>query len=199
MDVSQAVLLREALAGSGLPERADVFARALRRSTRSPGGLLLAGPAGDEPWHLTAHLDDEARFSGRADLRPTLLRWNVHPGDPAHLRVSLDRLTEARRGESVLVVTERVDPSALDPLLERIDDARHRGAAVFAVEEQRTELAGLATETLTMSDFTPGLASFDGIQHLTSLAIGRDDLAKERPGLRNRLGRLLDAWAGGPT
>lgn len=196
MDLSQAQLLRDVLEGTGLLEETDEFANALRHSTRSPNGLLIAGPASDEPWHLTAHLDDEARHAGNALLRPTLLRWNVHPGDPAHLSVGMERLIDTRRGESVLVVAETKEGDDLAPLLERVSDARHRGASVFALQDTASELSGVASETITLSDFPQGLLTFDTSQHLLSLAVGRAELNEGKPGLRSRLGRLLDAWTG---
>ena len=194
MDLSQAQLLRDILEGTGLLEETDEFANALRHSTRTPNGLLVAGPANDEPWHLTAHLDDEARHSGNQLLRPTLLRWNVHPDDPAHLAVGMERLVDARRGQSVLVVAETAAAADITPLLERIADARRRGAAVFALQDSESELSGVASETITLDDFPTGLVSFDNSQHLLSLAVGRAELTEGKPGLRARLGRLLDAW-----
>jgi hypothetical protein len=196
MDLSQAQLLRDVLEGTGVLEETDEFANALRRSTRTPSGLLITGPANDEPWHLTAHLDDEARHSGNQLMRPTLLRWNVHPGDPAHLAIGMERLVDTRRGESVLVVAETATDDDLSPLLERVADARRRGAAVFALQDVESELSGVASETITLDDFPTGLLSFDTSQHLLSLAVGRAELTEGRPGLRARLGRLLDAWGG---
>jgi hypothetical protein len=196
MDLSQAQLLRDVLEGTGLLEETDEFARALRSSTRLANGLLIAGPANDEPWHLTAHLDDEARHSGNEQLRPTLLRWDIHPGDPAHLSIGMERLADARRGESVLVVNETAADAELTPLLERIADARRRGAAVFALQDSASELSGVASETITLADYPRGLLTFDNSQHLVSLAVGRDHVAEGRRGLRARLGRLLDAWTG---
>ena len=194
MDRSQAQLLREVLEGTGVLEETDEFAAALRRSTRLPNGLLVAGPAHDEPWHLTAHLDDEARYSGDTRLRPTLLRWNVGPDDPAHLAHGMDRLVGARRGESVLVVAETQAGVDLAPLLERVDDARHRGAAVFALQDDESELTDVASQAITLNRYPSGLLTFDNSQHLLSLAVGRAEIADGRPGLRARLGRLLDAW-----
>jgi len=196
MDLSRAQLLRDVLEGTGLLEETDEFASALRHSTRAPRGLLIAGPADDEPWHLTAHLDDEARHAGNQLMRPTLLRWNVRPGDPAHLAIGMDRLVETRRGESVLVVAETAAAPDLAPLLERVTDARRRGAAVFALQDRQSELADVASETITLDDFPTGLLTFDNSQHLLSLAVGRAELTRGKPGIRARLGRLLDAWAG---
>jgi len=199
MDPAEAAYLREALAGTGLPEHSDQLARAIRRSTRTPDGLLLTGPAEDEPWHLTAHLADEARYSGIRELAPTLLRWNVHPSDPGHLRHSVTRLAEARRGESVLVVSDEPDGDALAPLLERVADARRHGAAVFGLQAQPSELGSVVNDCVTVSEYPPGLVSFEGSQHLLSLAVGASGAQAARAGLRARLGLLLDRWAGLPS
>jgi hypothetical protein len=195
MDLSQAELLREILAGTGLPDDAAVLARALRRSTRRTSGLLITGPPDDEPWHLTAHLDDEARYVGSDGIKPRLLRWNVHPGDPEHLSHGISALNDAERGDSVLVVADAESGKSMDPLLERVAGARKRGAGVFALQEEETELTGLATEVITLSNYHVPSVSFDESQHLLSLAVGRSP-AQARLGLRRQVSRLLDAWAG---
>lgn len=196
MDLSQAELLREILAGTGLPDDAALLARALRRSTRRSSGLLITGPADDEPWHLTAHLDDEARYVGTDGLHPRLLRWNVHPGDPEHLSHGISALSEAERGDAVLVVADAdVGQQSMDPLLERIAGARRRGVGVFALQEEDTELTDLASEVLTLSDYHVPTVSFDESQHLLSLAVGRAPVPA-RLGLRKQVSRLLDAWSG---
>lgn len=195
MDMHQAKLLREVLDGTGWTDRFAGFGRALR-TTRTPGGLLLVGPPEDEPWHLTAHLDDESRYGQIPELSPTLVRWNPPPDAPKHLSIGLDRLGETRRGESLLVVSDL--PSV--PLLERVDDVRRKGANVFCLDTGDRELEGLAHEVLTVPETDP-LVSFDSAQHLVSLAAGEVDperfSARESPrGFRARLGRLLDALSG---
>jgi hypothetical protein len=191
MDASQVGTLRELLSATGWPERTRDFARALRSRTRLPGGLLLFGPPGDEPWHLAAHLDDESRLSSLPELSPTLVRWRPPPGAPAHLRVGLDRLEAARRGETLLVVSEETAPEGL---LERVDDARRIGATIFAMDGDDRELRGLAHEALTVP---PGdsLISFEAAQHLVSAAAGEP---RARRGLRDRLAGLLDTITGPP-
>ena len=47
-----------------------------------------------EPWHLTAHLDDESRLSGIAALAPTLVRWSPPADAPPHLAIGLARLRQ---------------------------------------------------------------------------------------------------------
>lgn len=191
MDAQQVALLREMLATTDWPERTDDFARRLRGSTRDPGGLMLLGDPETEPWHLAAHLDDESRYAGLPSLAPTLVRWSPPPGAPAHLRVGMERLAEARRGETLLVVTPEVAPV---PLLERVDDARKTGATILAMDRGDEELRGLAHDQLSVPGAQP-LLSFDGAQHLVSTAAGHVEAAGRR-GLRDRLARLLDVISG---
>jgi hypothetical protein len=183
--------LRALLAPTGWPDRAWVFARALRTSTRARGGLLLVGTPDEEPWHLAAHLDDESRLSGIAGLAPTLVRWNAPLDAPPHLRIGLERLEVARRGETLFVVTPETAPS---PLLERVSDARRVGATILALNQGDAELDSLAHETLAV----PAAASpvsFTVAQHLVSAAAGDPDPRASR-GLRQRLAHLLDVVTG---
>jgi hypothetical protein len=209
--------LRALLAPTGWPERARVFARALRTSTKTRGGLLLVGTPEEEPWHLAAHLDDESRLSGIEQLAPTLVRWNAPLNAPPHLRIGLERLEAARRGETLFVVTPETAPS---PLLERVSDARRVGATILALNQGDPELDGLAHETLTMETPTaetltvetptvetptaetptapPGTASpvsFTLAQHLVSAAAG-ERVPHPRRGVRQRLAHLLDVVSG---
>lgn len=147
MDADQVATLRALLGNSGWLERVRVFGRALRTSTRSAGGLLVVGTPTSEPWHLTAHLDEESRLAGIPELMPTLVRWSPPPDAPAHLRVGLSRLEAARRGETLFVVSEE---SAPVPLLERVNDARHVGATILALDSGDPELDALAHETLAV-------------------------------------------------
>ncbi|HEY2130751.1 MAG TPA: hypothetical protein VGH77_26575 [Streptosporangiaceae bacterium] len=126
MDAEQVAALRALLAPSGWLERTVALARALRRP-RSPGGLLVVGTPDDEPWHLTAHLDEESRLASLPGLSPTLVRWAPAPGAPAHLRVGMQRLEQAGPGETVFVVSAEPAPAAL---LERVNDARKKGPRV---------------------------------------------------------------------
>lgn len=187
MDAGAVAFLREVLAESGWLERTRELGLALR-ATRSPGGLLLVGTPDDEPWHLTAHLGDEARLSGLPQLAPTLVRWSPPSGAPAHLGVGLDRIERAGRGETLFVVAERDAPV---PLLERVDDARRTGATILALEGAGSELAGLAHDALAVP--TGGPVSFDGAQHLVSAAAGE---LPRRPGVRERLAVLLERITG---
>ncbi|MFD9941621.1 hypothetical protein ACFWYW_08075 [Nonomuraea sp. NPDC059023] len=187
MDSGSVAFLRELLADTGWIERTRELGMALR-ATRSPGGLLLVGTPGDEPWHLTAHLGDEARLSGLPQLAPTLVRWQPPADAPSHLRIGLERIEAARRGETLFVVAEQQAPV---PLLERVDDARRIGATIIALESGDPELTGLAHEALAIPQH--GLITFDGAQHLVSTAAGE---IPQRPSLRDRLARLLDRVSG---
>jgi hypothetical protein len=189
MDAEQVAALRAVLAPTGWLDRTAAFARALRRS-RTPGGLLVVGPPGDEPWHLAAHLDEESRWSEAPGLSPTLVRWAPPLDAPPHLAVGMDRLEQAGRGETVFVVSAEPAPAAL---LERVNDAR-RSATVLALDQGDPELDQLAHEVLTV---TPGSApmSFDAAQHLVSSAAGRAGGPTTR-GLRQWLNRVLDTVSG---
>jgi len=83
------------------------------------------------------------------------------------------------------------------PLLERVNDARHVGATILALDEGDPELDALAHEALAV----PESLSFDAGQHLVSAAAGeRDATASASRGrsLRERLAHLLDTVTG-PT
>lgn len=192
MDATRVALLREVLASTGWVESTRSFARALCGATREPGGLLLVGTPDDEPWHLAAHLDDESRWNDRPALAPTLVRWAPPEGAPAHLRVGVDRIARARRGETLFVVTPQTPPL---PLLERTADARRDGATVFTIDGGDRDLEDLAHEALTVPT-TEEVVSFEAVQHLVSSAAGQPAVRASRPGIRTRLARLLDTVTG---
>jgi hypothetical protein len=189
MNADQVAALRMLLGPTGWLERASAFARAMRGSARTPGGLLLLGTPEDEPWHLAAHLDEESRFAGIPELAPTLVRWAPPAGAPRHLSVGLARLDEARRGESLLVVTPRAAP---DPLLERVSDARKSGATILTLDRGDRRLQEMAHEALAVEAAAP--LTFDAAQHLVSAAAGEGPAPGG--GLRARLARFLDTVSG---
>jgi hypothetical protein len=196
MNSDQVAALRALLAPTGWLDRTTAFARALRRSARTPNGLLIVGTAGDEPWHMTAHLADESRYSGIPELAPTLVRWAPAPGAPPHLSVGLDRLRSAARGETLLVVSQHVAPAEL---LERVQDVRQAGATVFALDQDDPELDQLAHESLPVRAAIAPL-SFDGAQHLVSSAVATEPGPSDPDRrLRSRLARLLDTVSGTPA
>jgi|ERR1017187_6275689 hypothetical protein len=210
VNTAQVEALRTLLASSGWVERTRYFARALRGRSRTPHGLLIVGTPTVEPWHMTAHLADESRLAGLPELAPTLVRWAPPPDAPPHLRVGIERIQQVGRSETLLVVGS--DP-APDALLERVADARKAGAAIFALDRGDDELDSLAHESLAVRpDLDP--VSFDGAQHLVSLAVGEEDYpgawSRSRPGpagqtgqlrlgdVRGKLARLLNAVSGSP-
>ncbi|MGW5058014.1 hypothetical protein ACWEQ2_12040 [Streptomyces sp. NPDC004096] len=196
MDAVRVALLREVLAGTEWPEATRQFAGALRGSVVSyGGGLLLVGTEGYEPWHLAAHLVDEAAWSGTPELSPTLVRHAARATDPAHLAVGPGRLSAARRGETLLVVS----PAAAGAgLLERVHDARRAGATVLALNTGDRDLAAMAHESLTVPQDTD--LDLDTVQHLVSAAAGENSLPapRGRRRLRDRLSRLADQLTSPP-
>lgn len=163
MDAVRVALLREVLAGTEWPGAARRFAVTLRRSVVPAGGnLLLVGTESYEPWHMAAHLVDEAAWSGLPELAPTLVRHHVLPGDAPHLSVGLSRLEAARRGHTLLVVAPE-QPG--EGLLERVHDARRAGATVLSLDGGDPDLGTLAHEALSV----PGAAAQG---HLPAVAGG---------------------------
>lgn len=189
MDAVRITALREVLSGTGWIEATRDFAGSLRRSvTRpaaAPGGLLLVGTEREEPWHLAAHLADEAAWCGVPELSPVLLRHTVREGAPAHLSVPVRRLERARRGETVFVVAAGAAPG--EGLLERVAGARRQGATVLALSAaEGSELLGVAHEALTAPEHE---VPFDIVQHLVSAAAGEE---APRGGWRRRLGKAVE-------
>ena len=198
-------MLRELLATTGWVERSRDFAQSLHKSGLTHGSLLLVGTPRAEPWHLAAHLDDEARFSGRLELSPTLLRW-APPGDaPPHLRVGIDRLGAVGRGETLFVVAPEAAP---ERLLERVADARRVGATILSIDEGDDELGDLSHDRLVVPRLVspeepvailglvgPGTTTvdMDTVQHLVSVAAGE---GSGRGSMRDRLARLLERVSG---
>ncbi|MET7443402.1 hypothetical protein ACWERY_01630 [Streptomyces sp. NPDC004082] len=196
MDAVRVALLREVLAGTEWLGATRRFAGALRGSVVSHGGgLLLVGTADYEPWHLAAHLVDEAAWSGTPELSPTLVRHGARASDPAHLAVGLGRIEAARRGETLLVVSPDA-PGA--PLLERVSDARRAGATVLALDEGDGDLRSMAHESLSVPAGQE--LDLDTVQHLVSAAAGENSLPvrRGRRRFRDRLSRLADQLTSPP-
>jgi hypothetical protein len=199
VDSARVLLLREALARSGWVERTTEFASALRR-VKEPGRLLLVGTPEEEPWHLAAHLDDEARFSGQGQLAPTLVRWSPPPDAPPHLAVTMRRLEQTSRGETVFVVAPDAAP---EPLLERVADARRVGATILSIDDGDDELGSLVHDRLVVpssvdtdlviSSTMPTEVDIDTVQHLVSVAAGEN---VSRSSVRERIARLLERVSG---
>jgi hypothetical protein len=196
MDAVRVALLREVLAGTEWLGATRRFAGTLRGSVVSHGGgLLLVGTAEYEPWHLAAHLVDEAAWSGTPELAPTLVRHDARPSDPPHLAVGLGRLAAARRGETLLVVSPK-EPGA--PLLERVHDAWQAGATVLALGADEGDLATMAHEALTVSEDAE--LDLDTVQHLVSAATGENAVGspRGRRRFRDRLARLAESLTSPP-
>lgn len=196
MDRARVSILRELLVGTGWVEKTREFGRALRQAPHDPGGLLVVGTPTEDPWHLAAHLDDEARWSALPNLAPVLVRWAPPAGAPAHLSVGLERLEHVRRGETVFVVAP---DAATEALLERVADARRIGATVLSIDSGDTQLEALAHESLavpTEADTGLIVPEFDVVSHLVSSAAG-----EARPTgktgrferMRTKLAHMLDA------
>ncbi|MGW7130249.1 hypothetical protein [Streptomyces bobili] len=195
MDAVRVALLREVLAGTEWLGATRRFAGVLRGSVVAHGGgLLLVGTAAYEPWHLAAHLVDEAAWSGTPELAPTLVRHGARHSDPAHLAVGLGRIEAARRGETLLVVSPQGDV----PVLERVSDARRAGVTVLALGPGEGELAGLAHEVLAVPDGSE--LDLDTVQHLVSAAAGEQAVPspRGRRRLRDRLSRLAESLTAPP-
>jgi hypothetical protein len=182
------------LSGSPFLDQATQLARALTMGGHSAGGLLLVGTPDEEPWHFGAHLEDEARWSGVPELAPTWVRWSPPSDAPPHLSVGIERLRDVRGGETVLVATPT---DGTESLLERMSDARRRGALVLAVSGVEGEVDSLAHESLVVPADAP--VGFDITTHLVSVAAG-EAVSTGRHGvasrLRDRLARALDHVAG---
>lgn len=192
-------MLREALARTGWVERTRDFAGSLRRVS-DPGRLLLVGTPDEEPWHLAAHLDDEARISGLPQLSPTLVRWSAPPQAPPHLAVTMQRLEAASRNETVFVVAPDAAPESL---LERVADARRIGATILSIDDGDDELGSLVHDRLVVSSSSnerlvvasdmPMTVDIDTVQHLVSVAAGEN---VTRSSMRDRIARMLERVSG---
>jgi hypothetical protein len=145
MDLGRLAALKAELRRCGWWDSARQLGRATRTSSERTADLLVVGTPVEEPWHLVAHLADAARLRGATMPEPTLVRWRVPAGAPAHLSVGLDRLADVRRS-TLLVVAPDAAPAGL---LQRVSDARNRGATVLALGEEG-ELAALAHEAVLL-------------------------------------------------
>jgi hypothetical protein len=215
VQTAQVEVLRALLAPTGWLERTRQFAGALRRTSRTPQGLLIVGTPADEPWHMTAHLADESRLADLPELMPTLVRWSPPTGARSHLSVGIERLEQASRHETVLVVSPDAAPA---PLLDRVADAKKAGASIFALDQGDPELDELVHESLALR-YDEAPISFDAAQHLVSYSVADPgladlaDLAASSPvgrgavpalrrgtpgpsGLRGKLNRLLETISG---
>ncbi len=203
MDAANVKALRELLSSTGWGDRTRRFGKSLREAGHEQGGLLLVGTPDEEPWHLTAHLDEESRWSGIPTLAPTLIRWQPPVGAPPHLAIGLERLEHAGKGETVFVIAPDAPPPSL---LERVSDARADGAVILTLDGGDRELESLAHDALVVPSghrtdtgvvLPEGLppVSFDLVSHLVSLSAGEAP-SQLRRGMRSRLAQLLDTLSG---
>ncbi|MER5514593.1 hypothetical protein ACGFZQ_29345 [Streptomyces sp. NPDC048254] len=196
MDAVRVALLREVLAGTEWLGATRRFAGALRGSVVTHGGgLLLLGTPEYEPWHLAAHLVDEAAWSGTPELAPTLVRHGARPTDPAHLAAGLGRIEAARRGETLLVVAPG---DSSEPLLDHVHTARRAGVTVLALAATADDaLTAMAHETLTVPEGAE--LDLDTVQHLVSAATGENGPSpRARRRFRDRLSRLAETVTAPP-
>ncbi len=165
MNIDRAKLLAQLRSNDGWITDIRRLATALRTPRPSNTGLLVVGTPVDEPWHLVAHLDQESRLSGQLQLAPVLVRHEVAAGAAPHLAVDLSRINQARPGEVVFVVAPAAAPA---DLLSRVQDARHAGATILALDAVGdADLHDLAHECVTIDD------QFETAQHLLSVAAGQ--------------------------
>ncbi len=205
MDAATTALVRELLAATDLGVRTRAFGKVLRRSasksaqsSMTASGLLLVGTPTAEPWHLAAHLDDEARLCGAPELSPTLVRWAPPLYAPPHLAVDMRRLEQIGRRETVFVVAPDQPPEGL---LERVADARRHGATVLALDCGDDELSAVAHDSLIVTDSElslgsvgPGaMAGIEIAQHLVSSAASE---TSARSRTRERIAHALEIMVG---
>jgi hypothetical protein len=196
LDSGRIAVWRDLLACTDWLDRTRTFARALRGAGHDPGGLLVVGTPQEEPWHLTAHLADEASLAGIPELAPTLVRWQPPTSAPAHLSIGIERLEQVRRRETVFVVAPDTPP---DSLLERAWDARKVGATVLAMGREDGALEDVAHESLAVPpDNSSALIvpDFEVVSHLVSFTAAERSGGRWPSGMRNRLARLLDSVSG---
>ncbi|MBV9593933.1 MAG: hypothetical protein JO147_09105 [Actinobacteria bacterium] len=147
MNVETTRRVSRLLAGTAWLDQATSLVRGLRHGGHEPGELFVLGTPNHEPWHLTAHLDDAARLSGSAELKPRLLRYAPSPTAAPHLRLDVRTLSTGRGDRTVLVAA----PEAMGAdVLQRLSDARRSGATIFAVEAHNAELRDLAHESISL-------------------------------------------------
>ena len=70
MDVSNRSAWERLGAGSGWTRRAWELGQQLRPASETAGQLFVVGTPTHDAWHVAAHLDDEATFTGLAWFAP---------------------------------------------------------------------------------------------------------------------------------
>lgn len=151
----------------------------VRASSVRTDDLLVVGTPDEEPWHLVAHLADAARFGSATRPTPTLVRWRVPVHAPAHLSVGIDRLADVRRSTLLVVAPD----SAPAGLLQRVSDARSRGATVLSLGADdggagAAELAGLAHDAVLLPG--PDAVELDLAGHVVGASVGEIAVPRQR-------------------
>jgi hypothetical protein len=165
MDSSHIQRFRKLLRELRLDDASTEFAAAIgSEDSQRSDSLLVVGTPECEPWHFVAHLADEARASGRLDLVPTWIRWTPPKSAKGHLSISVNRLAEIRRGDTILVIAPN---NATEQLLDRVSDAKDHGGRVLTLHRDDRDLAGLAHEALIVPTTAPP-QTFDLVQHLVA-------------------------------
>ena len=164
MEISGAMIKRWTTELGKFSEEARQFARALGDRCPASDRLFVIGTPDCEPWHFAAHLGEQATRHGRTDLVPTLLRWNVPQGAPAHLAVSVDAMARASERHTFLVVSAFTETPEL---LERVSDAKRLGARIMSLHRGQPELVDLSHETLSV-DRSKKDRVFEVTQHVVT-------------------------------
>jgi hypothetical protein len=155
---------------------ARTLGRTARTSAERTSDLLVVGTPDDEPWHLVAHLADASRLASGPAVAPTLVRWRVPHGAPAHLSVGIDRLSDVRRS-TLLVVAPDVAPAGL---LQRVSDARNRGATVLTLAGGDGVLADLAHEAVLLPPADP--VELDLAGHVVGASVAAESIVPAQRG-----------------
>src|SRR4051794_30262694 len=151
MDLGRLAALASELRRCPWWDDARSLGRTARTSAERTSDLLVVGTPDEEPWHLVAHLADASRLATGPGVSPTLVRWRIPAGAPAHLSVGIDRLADVRRS-TLLVVASDTAPAGL---LQRVSDARYRGATVLTLGSDDGALADLAHEAVLLPPASP--------------------------------------------
>jgi len=147
MEISGAMIKRWTTELGNFSVEARGFARALGDRYPASDRLFVIGTPECEPWHFVAHLAEQATRHGRTDLVPTLLRWKVPQGAPAHLAVSVDAMARASERHTFLVISAFGETPEL---LGRVSDAKRLGARIMSLHRGQPDLVDLSHETLSV-------------------------------------------------
>lgn len=173
--------------GGGWLTRAWALGQAMRPVTGRSGELFVVGTSTFDPWHVTAHLEQQCD-AGTLAARPTLLRWQPPADGPAHLRHSVRELATAG-ARPVLVVA----PDALaENELEQLADARRRGSTLFSVAAGEDELSPLCHEQVIVDPQAQSVAHLFGGQdfevatHLLAMGVRTSEPSRRRVSISSR-------------